>query len=673
MQSDEPTQLNETPVKAKPRDPLVGTTLDGRFRIEELVGSGGMSNVYRAVQLRVNRDVAIKTLKVQVDDQPIYRERFQREVDLLCALSHPNIVTVYDCLLGPDGQPCVVMDYLRGRSLEQLLEDEGAINVARFARIFVQVLGALDHAHRKGVVHRDIKPGNIVMLDRETDLVKVVDFGLAKFNQESRRLTHTGELWGSPPYMSPEQCMGKPDSERSDIYSVGVVMYEMLTGKDPFHHATSIYELIQCHVNVPPPPMAQLNAFINLPPGLEDVLLKAMAKDPADRYQSANELKDALVATCLKADDAIISSGATRANSDSPWINGAPGTTSGAQSNSIGDFQSGDSLGSRGTGLDSGGVSPQRIPSAELSPWSREGASRAAARGSNAESNPGTASGAAPDFGSGQQLAECGDCGKPIQRQRRGSMTSWILADHHKVMEKISGVCNCTSESLSGEQPRPISRQGDVGNTGMQIANLLARQGMPQGMDERTSVSGQTGGNISGAAGIGASGSTGGSAPRHERLFEDTSKAAGKSAMRQNADRLASNSFVGNQIITVIFALVVVAGIVFGSIQFLATMKQNKDAASISAPAAPEKTEAADTTRTSEEDDGVKPTAPTKAAEGRKATVRTNQPRSPRSAGRTSAPKRINTPKQSSKPAMKPVAKPGNAWDALQDYRKGGK
>jgi eukaryotic-like serine/threonine-protein kinase len=281
--------------RAKSRDPLVGTTLDGRFEIEEVIGSGGMSVVYKATQLRVNRHVAIKTLRLQLDTKPVYRERFQREINLLSTLSHPNIVTVYDCLIGADDQPYVVMDYLRGSSLEKLIKDGGALSPERCVRIAVQICSALDHAHRRGVIHRDVKPGNIVLMDNEMDFVKVVDFGLAKLNQDNRRLTQSGELWGSPPYMSPEQAQGKPEDERSDIYSFGAVLYEMLTGKDPFHYAISVFELIQTHVKSTPPTIAEANPAVSIPPKLEQVVFKALAKDPADRFQTAAEMLNAIV------------------------------------------------------------------------------------------------------------------------------------------------------------------------------------------------------------------------------------------------------------------------------------------------------------------------------------------------------------------------------------------
>lgn len=286
----------------KSRDPLVGTNLGDRFYIEEVLGSGGMSVVYKAKQLAVNRHVAIKTIRVQLDSKPVYRERFEREISSLCALSHPNVVTVYDCIIGEDGQPYVVMDYLRGRSLETLIEADGPLPVDRFARISMQVCSAMDHAHKRGIIHRDLKPGNIVLMDDEMDFVKVVDFGLAKLSEDNRKLTQSGELWGSPPYMSPEQCMGESGDERSDIYALGCVMYEMLTGKDPFWYATTIFELIQRHVNTVPASFAEVNPAAVVPYAVESVIFQAMEKNPVSRFNSALELRDALMSACANSD-----------------------------------------------------------------------------------------------------------------------------------------------------------------------------------------------------------------------------------------------------------------------------------------------------------------------------------------------------------------------------------
>ena len=305
----------------------MGTVLDGRFHIDDVLGSGGMSVVYLATQIRVNRQVAIKTLKLALDTKQVYRERFHREINLLCALNHPHIVTVYDCIFDEEQQPYVVMDYLRGRSLEALIKEEGSLDVDRFARICIQVCSALEYAHKNGVIHRDLKPGNLVLMDDEMDFVKVVDFGLAKLSEESRKLTQSGELWGSPPYLSPEQCIGKPEDARSDIYSFGCVMYEMLTGKDPFHNGTTIYELIQYHVNTPPPSMRSVDPMLNFPDELERVIFKAMAKDPKDRYQTAGELSNALVKACAEA--------STRDSGNLKIMAGMGGGGSGEQPNAV--------------------------------------------------------------------------------------------------------------------------------------------------------------------------------------------------------------------------------------------------------------------------------------------------------------------------------------------------
>ncbi len=298
MQDSLEPQKKASPSGAKSRDPLVGSTLDGRYYIEEILGTGGMSVVYKATQLTIDRHVAIKTIKLQVDSKPIYRERFVREIRSLCALSHPNVVTVYDCVIGDDDQPYVVMDYLRGKSLDALIKDDGPLELERFARICVQVCSALDHAHKKGIVHRDIKPGNIVLMDEEMDFVKVVDFGLAKLGDDGRKLTNSGELWGSPPYISPEQCMGKTGDARSDIYSFGTVMFEMLTGKDPFFDALSVFELIQKHVGSSPPPFVDVNHTLVIPGKVQDVVFKAMEKDPERRYQNALALQAAIIEAC---------------------------------------------------------------------------------------------------------------------------------------------------------------------------------------------------------------------------------------------------------------------------------------------------------------------------------------------------------------------------------------
>lgn len=262
--------------------------------VEERIGTGGMSVVYRARHLRLNRAVAIKTLKLQIDTKPVYRERFQREIDSLSALNHPNVVTVTDCLIDDQGQPYVVMDLLKGKSLDKMLSEQGPLTVPCFANIALQILSAIEHAHRNGVVHRDIKPGNIVLMDEDAGYAKVVDFGLAKLGQENNKLTHSGEIWGSPPYMSPEQCKGEETDHRSDIYSVGCVFYEMLMGQDPFPNS-NLYELLSKHVHQTPLEFSKVNQRKDLPPELEKVVFKAMSKKPEDRYQTAFEMEEILL------------------------------------------------------------------------------------------------------------------------------------------------------------------------------------------------------------------------------------------------------------------------------------------------------------------------------------------------------------------------------------------
>lgn len=276
-------------------DPLVGKILDGRFEIEEVIGSGGAGVVYKAKQLRVNRHVAIKTINMEIDATDVIRERFMNEINSLCALSHPNVVTVYDCILGEDHHPYIVMDYLKGLSLDALLRRDGPLSLEQFARISLQVLSALDHAHKKGIIHRDMKPGNIMLMDDDTDIVKVVDFGLAKLTQSNRSLTKSGELWGSPPYMAPEQANGDPIDTRTDIYGLGAVFYEMLTGKDPFYESTTVYEIIQAHIEKPPPPFMHANPDRLIPPAVQSVIFKSLNKKSDERYQTIAEMQAALV------------------------------------------------------------------------------------------------------------------------------------------------------------------------------------------------------------------------------------------------------------------------------------------------------------------------------------------------------------------------------------------
>lgn len=304
------------------KDPLIGTVLDDKYHILEVLGFGGMSVVYKAMQEPVERLVAVKTVKFRVDERPDIWRRFEREVKTLSKLSHPNVVTVYDCVIGTDSQPYVVMDYLKGSSLDQVLL-EGRLSLEQTYGVAAQICLGVGHAHRHEVIHRDIKPANIMLLDDTASggnigasngsyrleqaahrQVKVVDFGLAKLGEDSRKLTHSGELWGSPPYMSPEQISGRECDSRSDIYSLGCVIYEMLTGKDPFWGA-NVYELLHCHMHNQPPTLACACPDGQFPVQLENVIARAMAKNPVERFASMIDFKDALEQACLHPDHSI--------------------------------------------------------------------------------------------------------------------------------------------------------------------------------------------------------------------------------------------------------------------------------------------------------------------------------------------------------------------------------
>lgn len=272
---------------------MIGYLLDGRYELLQAIGSGGMSVVYMARLNNVGKMVAIKTLNIQVKSKDNVKERFHREIDLLLKLEHPHIVAVQDCLYGPNHQPYLVMDLLRGVTLEQELAKSGTLPSERVRKIMIQVCAAVKYAHQHAVVHRDLKPGNIMLLENEVDFVKVLDFGLALIGENTRKITQSGEFWGSPPYASPEQVKGEETDHRSDIYSLGCVMYELLSGKDPFHGA-GLFELLTKHVNEQPAPFSVTNSEVIVPAEMERIVFKCLEKRPQDRFQTVAELQAAL-------------------------------------------------------------------------------------------------------------------------------------------------------------------------------------------------------------------------------------------------------------------------------------------------------------------------------------------------------------------------------------------
>lgn len=268
-------------------DRLAGRVLNGRYELQGVLGGGGMALVYRALDRVLNRTVAVKVLREQYASDPTFLQRFTREAQAAAALSHPNIASVYD--VGQDGDvPFIVMEYVPGITLRDLIARDGPLPVDQAVEIGAQILGALDYAHRNGLVHRDIKPGNVLITPQGT--VKVVDFGIAK-SARDLSLTAAGLALGTAAYFSPEQARGEAARPESDLYSVGVSLYEMLTGRTPFQ-ADSDVGMAFKHINEAPVPPRQWNPAI--PPQLERIVLRALAKNPAARFASAEEMQQAL-------------------------------------------------------------------------------------------------------------------------------------------------------------------------------------------------------------------------------------------------------------------------------------------------------------------------------------------------------------------------------------------
>lgn len=279
------------------KDILVGATLGNRYWVLSVIGKGGMSVVYRAKTKDTGKVVAVKTLRTQGLTDEMLVKRFQREAELLSRLNHPRIVNLHAYGTSARGQPYFVMDFLRGENLTDVLKREDHLAPERFQDIFVQVCAAIEHAHKHNAIHRDIKPGNIMLTrqGRTVDYVKIVDFGIAMISEEAQRLTRMGEVWGSPIYMSPEQCMGATVDLRSDIYSLGIVMFESLTGRVPFL-GRNYADTMGKQISEAPPKMADVRPDLSIPASFEKIIHKAMAKQPDDRYQTLTQMRKDLEA-----------------------------------------------------------------------------------------------------------------------------------------------------------------------------------------------------------------------------------------------------------------------------------------------------------------------------------------------------------------------------------------
>ncbi|MFN8657124.1 MAG: protein kinase [Candidatus Obscuribacterales bacterium] len=282
------------------RDPLVGTIFADRYEIQSRLGKGGMSVVYKARHLFLKRTVAVKVLNSQLVADVNNARRFRQEAEAASSIRHPNIISVFDFGLSTCGQPYLVMDYIEGQTLDNVIDTEGSVNKDRAINIFLQVADGLAELHRYGIVHRDLKPSNIMLYrDKQgRECVCLIDFGIAQMtpsaDRHQQRLTRAGEVLGSPCYISPEQAQNFPLDVRSDIYSLGCTMYETLCGELPFH-ADFPWETMLKHVTEPVMPLTQRAPKLGIPETLNAIVMCAMEKSPSARFQNVQELQQHLM------------------------------------------------------------------------------------------------------------------------------------------------------------------------------------------------------------------------------------------------------------------------------------------------------------------------------------------------------------------------------------------
>jgi serine/threonine protein kinase len=295
-----PGKLGPGSGAAAGKDPFVGQTLNNRYLIETKLGQGGFGAVYKGKQTMTGRAVAIKVLHPEMARDNNLLQRFQREGTVACNLRDAHTVTTYDFDRTPEGVLYIAMELLSGKSLHDIFYDEAPLPWRRVLRVLEQMCSSLGEAHRQGIVHRDIKPENVYLEDRpgQPDYVKVLDFGIAKIirgdigggGPQAPQLTATGQTLGTLEYMSPEQLMGKQLDGRSDIYAMGVLAFELLTGHLPFPDAQGPAELIGAQLKKVPPPPSSANPTGEIPPGVDAIILRMLEKDRGKRYQDVDEL-----------------------------------------------------------------------------------------------------------------------------------------------------------------------------------------------------------------------------------------------------------------------------------------------------------------------------------------------------------------------------------------------
>lgn len=274
---------------------MIGRTFLGRYEITRLLGEGGMGRVYLARQIDLGRQVVVKVMHDHIASDARFRERFERETLLMARFQHPNAVTLYDASLSDPLGPCIIMEYVKGVNLDALLEQNGRFTPARVGRLLGQLCEVLHAAHSQQIIHRDLKPANLMVVDADSprEKIKVMDFGLAKIVDPAtpKKLTDINADFavGTPAYICPEQVRGEEVDHRGDLYSVGVLLYELLTGQLPFDRASPM-DLLLAHATDAPPAFAETGAGGDIAPAIEAVVMRCLAKSPADRPQSAREL-----------------------------------------------------------------------------------------------------------------------------------------------------------------------------------------------------------------------------------------------------------------------------------------------------------------------------------------------------------------------------------------------
>jgi eukaryotic-like serine/threonine-protein kinase len=295
------SRVHHSSTVARPH-PLIGTMIDGKYEIVRRIGAGGMGEVFEAQNHVLRRSVAIKIVtNARVDAA----DRLRREAEVIASVQHPNICDVYDVGTMPDGSPYLVLERLTGDTLESARRRP--LRVSRIVEIFLQILSALQHAHASGIVHRDLKPANVFLVERVgcLPLVKVLDFGFAKdISGRLRGMTRPGKTCGTPQYMSPEQLCARPLDGRSDLFSVGIILFEMLTRRHPFEGGSMVETTLRI-VHEPPSDLPRLRKKAA---PLEALILKALAKHPRNRFGSAIEMQTALAEIELPEDEAPASS-----------------------------------------------------------------------------------------------------------------------------------------------------------------------------------------------------------------------------------------------------------------------------------------------------------------------------------------------------------------------------